>query len=1125
MPWYALHPAQVHTAILTRIFLLQLEPFQELPQLLDPHLGRLLPVLADALLDYLRSLSTSSALPPTYLLLTLSTAVCRLLYTFCKIRGEKIVVRFFSAEVKNLELLLSAIETNENTNGPVVSNDARPTIQWTWEERYICLLWLSHLLLAPFDLATISSADSVDTVKPDIEGLAWPDQLPGVALRVIPLAMKYLSSAGKERDSAKVLLVRLSMRRDMQELGLLHALVQWALSCLSSSNANTSPYHYIGILSYVAGILVSSASTADMDPYLMRVFQAVQTTDSHETTVLTSIKSYALARKTVIKVLRALAVILLRGSTSLNPQRAMESTDIVEGTIGHLLEALADSETPVRLAASKSLSVVTLKLPSDMAAQVVDAVLDSLTYNVLWEDKPVGSKSVRIRDLSAVNELEWHGLILTLSHLLYRRSPPPESLPAILHALLIALSFEKRSTSGNSVGSNVRDAACFGIWALARQYTTAELQKVDMSSLLAAKHHDASSSVLQVLATELVLSASLDPAGNIRRGASAALQELIGRHPDTIAEAIPIVQVVDYHAVALRSKALTEVAPGAAALSAYYKYALLDALLSWRGVGDGDASSRRQAATGVGHLVAVFQAQSTDPWGVTSTILDRIDQQLKGLKQREVDERHGLLLSLAAVVSSLTQYLNNKSYIHSTSAESKAMKSVVSKLLRLVETILQDIKSSSYRRPDLIAEGTSRVISALRPVLVQDAIFRALAASPAVQEPAAIKELLKAGQVGEFDDEPASSTNLMRIAHQAGYDACPSILKLGFELLATWIHRTDKDSIVAVTQALSDLTFVADDALRTSKIEEWAQLISHNNSGRSGSTSGYLLVLAAIFEVARPSQQETICRTILHQWRVAPDIESRVAVLECLRQGSVLRSHDSVFIDMIAEGLDDYTSDTRGDIGSLVRIEAIKATGQVFDYIPWSDIPSSTRDPDVTSSWVRDIHRFSKVFGKVLRLSSEKLDKVRLEAQKSVAKVYQDKSEVGRFLGFSVSSYDYFRWLLEAQILDRLQLSLFNYQPDHWAADMLQGFVSSADTGSAGLVRVSRAALVDFCESSFDVEQKGGAHKQRHSAQLIWQKLYEIAKSNINNDRILVPTMELLGFLLDVGVTPETDFK
>ena len=147
-----------------------LEPFQELPQLLDPHLPKWLPILAEAFLERLasdrhrsRSLSTRSQL-----LMPLAQAICWVIYTFCKIRGEKVVLRFLNVEAKYLELLLLAIEEAERRGeaGPREAGSAQQEQQspvlWTWHERYVVLLWLSQLLFAPFDLSTISSGDADD---------------------------------------------------------------------------------------------------------------------------------------------------------------------------------------------------------------------------------------------------------------------------------------------------------------------------------------------------------------------------------------------------------------------------------------------------------------------------------------------------------------------------------------------------------------------------------------------------------------------------------------------------------------------------------------------------------------------------------------------------------------------------------------------------------------------------------------------------------------------------------------------------------------------------------------------------------------------------------------------------
>jgi hypothetical protein len=708
----------------------QLEPFQEDPQLLDPHLDKFVPLLADALLAYLRSPPSRLPGTNTQLLTPLSRAICRLLYTFCKVRGEKVIVRFFSTETRHLELLLSAIEKGSQQEDGQSAN-LETADMWEWEERYIVLLWLSQLLLAPFDLASISSEDTDDIVQPTILGLSWPPNTPGLTIRVIPLALRYLSSSGKERDAAKILLVRISMRKDMQELGILNALVRWAIFSLHSSQVVHSTYYYIGILSFLAGILVSSEGTTDMTLYLEQISRLIQNVSAEEEPVFKAIKSSAVARKTILKVLRTITVLLIH-----NPHSMPDSDMAIEATIGHMLDSLADSATPVRLAASKALSVITLKLPEEMAGEVGSAVLEGLKKNILYAEKQ-GQKK-KARDLSRVNPLEWHGLMLTMSHLLYRHSIPPTELPPILNALRLGLVFEQRSTSGSSIGSNVRDAACFGIWAMARRYTTNDLQRLKLEDdVLTHRGPVKESPGLQILATELVVSASLDPAGNIRRGSSAALQELIGRHPNTIAEGIKVVQVVDYHAVALRSRAVLEVASQAAELSDQYYQGLLNALLGWRGIQDGEAAARRVAANAIGILVATKQIAS-GTWQVVADAMDLIGERLKGLATREIEERHGLILAMAAIIHNF----NHECTKERTTAEIDSglefdrlseqcgLGNIVKIALRHVSWILDEVNThwSNYRKPGLMAESCSRMLIALCPILRVDCVLRQHAA-------------------------------------------------------------------------------------------------------------------------------------------------------------------------------------------------------------------------------------------------------------------------------------------------------------------------------------------------------------------------------------------------------------
>lgn len=916
----------------------------------------------------------------------LTSAICQILYTFCKVRGEKVIVRFFNAETRNLELLLSAVEGAERFAIP----DPRA---WTWEERYVSLLWLSHLLLAPFDLVTISSAGAADFMKPEIPGLVLPDSLPSVTLRVIALAVKYLSSPGKERDAAKALLVRISVRRDMQELGLLHALIQWALSCLHSSTVigGNSVYYSAGILSYLAGVLASSTSVSAMDRYLVQIFRSVHNLSNEDFPAFKTTYSSALVRKTVIKVLRTVTILAL-GHKNWSSQYEFETNEITETTIGLLLESLADNDTPVRLAASKALSVITLKLAPDMATQVINALLESLTQNVLWVDN-VGQKRGKTRDLSAVNSLEWHGLILTLSHLLYRCSPRAATLPDILNALLIGLSFEQRSSTGSSLGTNVRDAACFGIWALARRYTTAELRSVDTSSVIVAKQHDLSSSIIQILATELVVCGSLDPAGNIRRGASAALQELIGRHPDTVTQGISVVQVVDYHAVALRSRAVLEVAPKAALLSRDYEEALLNGLLGWRGLGDRDPTSRRTAAAGIGLLVKGFQLHNAkSSWNKVKALMKDINEQLNYTKSREIDQRHGLLLSMAAVIASLSNYMDKQNMLLAIDGSS-GIRSTMNETFQLGTAILQVAQSSTERRADLISEGASRIVHATVPILRSDLILQALSIpfSESALNLSDRQRLLDSldhqslGYQGSAADSN-STINYLEICHMQGCFPQPDIVALAKHLLDDALQRGETEVIAAATDAAKDLMLVVGSKRRSQWVREWISQASKNTGGCV--TIGIFFALANIFAIVEASQQKQICDLVLQWWQTTTKVEVRVILLQTLTHGSLLESHTSHFVEMIASGLDDYTTDGRGDIGSLVRIEALKAAGKALSSIPWARIEGKE---DSAANWFGLLERSSFVYGKVLRLSAEKLDKVRLEAQRALIQVCRNE--------------------------------------------------------------------------------------------------------------------------------------
>ena len=632
-----------------------MEPFQEWPQLLDPHLAGLLEPLVSVFIEYLSIHIDEYPYPPgkhiSSNVIPLPRAICKILYILCKVRGQKVVGQFLNNEPRHLERMLEALERwgqSESTGKAA----AVPQYRITWEEQYMMLLWLSHLMLAPFDLISMSSdkAGPVPGASRSLE-IDFPANTPAIARRLVNISNHYLDFASKERDVAALLLSRLALRTDMQRIGLQKLLVDSALVRVEGAQGKAtslSTHAVIGILSFLARLVISAESEI-LQPLLASIYTSVRSSKFDDTPLYKEFNSYSVAKKLNIKINRELAVASIKIDSKTEGSDPSLGEGSLEEIIDELLTALVDKDTSVRVAASKALSVVAVPLDPEMVAQIVELIFERLREDIVWVEERSG-KSIGPSDFPAqgitsaselssswtmslahANAISWHGLVLTLSQLIYRGSMPSFLISKAVEILDLALHFEQRSSLGVSVGTSVRDAACFGIWSLARKYTTAELT---------AEVH----STLRTMAHGLIVAGTLDSAGNIRRGASAALQEMIGRHPDEIKHGIELVQIIDYHAIALRSRAMLDVACKTSKVDNSYWEAVLNGLLDWRGIGSVDATSRRQAAKAIGHLATI-----DSPTSAIKTI-NILRSKLRRVSSYKIEERHGLLLGLAEIV-------------------------------------------------------------------------------------------------------------------------------------------------------------------------------------------------------------------------------------------------------------------------------------------------------------------------------------------------------------------------------------------------------------------------------------------------------------------------------------------
>lgn len=164
----------------------------------------------------------------------------------------------------------------------------------------------------------------------------------------------------------------------------------------------------------------------------------------------------------------------------------------------------------------------------------------------------------------------------------------------------------------------MRDAACYVVWSLARAYSSAALAPYAHS-----------------LATTLVTVTLLDREIPIRRAASAAFQECVGRW-STFPHGIDVIGKTDFFAVAIRRRAFLECLP-AVAIHDEYRGPILDQLLN-KTVVHWDPAMR------------ILGAQALSKVKLDPPTLERIISQMKlNCASRDTFVVHGSLLVLAEV--------------------------------------------------------------------------------------------------------------------------------------------------------------------------------------------------------------------------------------------------------------------------------------------------------------------------------------------------------------------------------------------------------------------------------------------------------------------------------------------
>ena len=123
-----------------------------------------------------------------------------LMQIFCNVRGHKTIVKFFPHEVADLEPCVELLHFQHVGQAA----DQIPSGVTASQEHWIpamLALWLSMIVMVPFDIQTIDSKKS--------------DSYDILVKRIINIGAEHISNSGKLREYCAILLSKLLTRPDV----------------------------------------------------------------------------------------------------------------------------------------------------------------------------------------------------------------------------------------------------------------------------------------------------------------------------------------------------------------------------------------------------------------------------------------------------------------------------------------------------------------------------------------------------------------------------------------------------------------------------------------------------------------------------------------------------------------------------------------------------------------------------------------------------------------------------------------------------------------------------------------------------------------------------------------------
>eukprot|EP01087_Luapelamoeba_hula_P025269 TRINITY_DN9952_c0_g1_i1.p1 TRINITY_DN9952_c0_g1~~TRINITY_DN9952_c0_g1_i1.p1 ORF type:complete len:1366 (-),score=225.40 TRINITY_DN9952_c0_g1_i1:17-4012(-) len=1110
-----------------------LKKYQEKPQLLDPHIRDIVSPLV-AIARHHRD-KVLAALAAPAVLTTTTTAVTpsehkiaqrtfKLIYLLAKVRGHKIIMRLFPHEVSDIQPTILYLDQ------VCSSPDA------LWQARYVVLLWLSVILLIPFSLSLIIATNSSR------------DSQRSMLDKMIDTCEAYLGDTGKTREAAAELLSRLLTRPDIEMQQRLTVHLQWARLVLLSTDSDNSGegdggFLKTGILATLALVFKRGQREALIDKAAALLAIVTRVLPTHGggggggSIVL---------RKLCVKLTQRLGLTFLRpvvpkwryqkGNRSLlsnmetaviagqvaadvgQQQDTNQEYDIpaeLEDVIEILLTGLRDKDTIVRWSAAKGIGRVAERLPVELAGDVVQSVLELLS--------------------ETETDSSWHGGCLALAELARRGLLLSLNLDRVIPLIIQALTYDVRK-GVHSVGTHVRDAACYVCWAFGRAYAP-----------------EIMAPYVTQLAPALIVTAVFDREVNCRRAASAAFQENVGRQGQ-FPNGIDIIQLADYFALSNRVESYTNISTAIALLSYLYKQPMIDhlayvKLIHW------DTSIRTLAAKALGNFVPLR----------TDYIAEVILPKLVALAvdpHEEIITRHGSLVGISEIIVALA----HQNYFTS---QNRTI------LVESVTSVIPELdKNRLYkgRGTEKIREAASQLIESI----ARSHLPIANTAVPPTQLVNATTGRPRGGLQAMRDRR-----NQARGYRQVYVETMDEILKHPNESVsasavsafkaytAEYFEGASVSTIAAFVNkyvaAITTLSGTTNVALRRGYTPALGSVpgffVNNHNRGISTDSNPHdtteskkekeqeqekaeteaLADTSAVAAISSSITDVLILNAAIETDKSAADPESRRNATQALEQLADTFDDNNVLVhgrkiyEALLKASDDYSIDNRGDVGSWVRNAALAALYKWTLRICFAQHRQQSQQsqqqqqalPDGAPILTSELAQ--RFMSRLLRILGEKLDRLRQKAGHTLESILYPTA--GQPSGEDAAMIKQYFHPLLAGSWDALVTAFPKNAVANWAVSsdtfprlvtLLRVGIYAEDvlTGIATAIGGVTRSISDDASNSLISElrtvamEEGGKPPLTGTFVAISRAFSMVFKNNLHNDRITVPLMKTLQLVL-----------